>query len=186
MAVTTCEYLITAIEESLCELTGRPRALTAPQLFTRGLPQGFPADTRVRDAGVATNRKTCFVGLGPRSDDGNQEIGADHRYAITIWISRDYWIGFEGSTYLPSGSTLSEVKRAFKDEADDFMRIRKALCWPGALATTIAGQATGLESLALDGTSARSTPRIESVPDGGKRLLNCIDTFTAHLLFDAS
>lgn len=186
MAVTTTQHLLTAIEEALTTLTGRTRALTSPQLFTLGLPVGFPADTRCRDAGVALNRKTCFVGLGVRRDDGNQEVGADHRYAIEIWISRDYWLGFEGSTYQPAGSTLAEVKRAFIAEADDFFRIRAALCWPGALATTAAGQATGLESLALDGSTARSDPRIESVPDGGKRLLNCKDTFVAHLLFDPS
>jgi len=186
MAVTTTQYLITAIEEALTTVTGLPRGLTSTEIFTLGMPQGFPADIRVRDAGVATNRKTCFVGLGERQRFPSQELHNDHLWSISIWISRDYWIGYEGSLYQPSGSALAEVKRAFQTEADDCMRIAAALCYPGALTQTASAQSTGLAGYALDGQSVRSRPRIESVPEGGKRLLSCLDTYTARIEFDPS
>ncbi len=183
-SATTVRYLLTAVYEALTTVTSKPRCLATAELFVKGYPVGFDVGVRARGAFNSPQRKACFVGLGERVAGDNLELGDDHIYAYSLFISRDYWIGYEGTAQQPTSGTLNEVETAFITEADDFMRVRAALCYPGALEVTAALQATGLAGYALAGPTARSRPRIESAPEGNQRLLNAVDTFTAHFLFD--
>lgn len=177
MAQTTIEHLLTAIEEGLTTITGKPRALTSTQLFGQGLPRGVDPGLRSTRCLEAANRKTAFVDvpemLAPEAVA--DELGSEHLYVLSLTISRDYHLDYEYSH--------TTVKALMKTVADDFMLVRKALCHPSSLDATSAAVATGIAHGGLRSSGATSTVRYEAVGEGRHRLVNALDRFTCAFLF---
>ena len=177
MTAQTTSYLRGAIVECLTTSTGKPRALAAGHLFGQGLPPGVDRTLRSIRAKDATNRKSAFAIIGDIEVPGSvaDELGSDHIYECQIVISRDYFLGWEFSTS-DVGATMDAV-------ADDFMRVRKALCHPAALDTTVGGTATGIAHGGLRAAGAKAAPRVEQIGDGRDRLVNVIDRFSCVFQF---
>lgn len=176
--VSTVAHLRTAILEALTtdRTATHPRALPADKLFQVGLPPGLPAQMRsVR----ALPRPGAFVVVARQSTAPGvaDELSDEHQYVLGIVISRDYHIGFHSSE--------ADIQAAFTRVADDFKRIRAALCYPGALDRTADGDVTGIADTGLIATGAESQIRFEEIAAPARgRLLNARDSFTCRLLFD--
>lgn len=178
MAVATVEHLRTAILEALTtdRTATHPRALPAAKLFQVGLPPGLPPQMR---SPRALPRPGAFVAIARIVPEPGvaDELGSDHTYRVGIVISRDYHVDFH--------SSFDDIQAAFTRVADDFMRLRAALCFPGALDATAAGADTGIADTGLEATGAETQIRWEAMAAAGQgRLLNARDTFTCRFLFD--
>ena len=179
---TSITNALTAILEALTTdrtAASRPRALTSAELFREGYPRGIDPTVRSREAAV---KKTAFVGLAEFAPEpGTTELGSDHLWRVQIGISRDYHVPYEYS--------VSDVREAMAEVADDTMRIAAALCYPKALEKTASGSDTALAgSGALQRAGLRTRTTIDRVGDGARapRLLNATDVFSALFMFDPS
>lgn len=172
--VTTVAHLRTRIYEVLVDGAGVDRTLAAADRFLRGGPPAkVRAPARMRDA---QQKKRVFVMIGDAAtnDAHSSEMSNTHGYLLSVTISRDYWLGYEGSD--------TEVDAALDAVTDDFFRLRAALCFPGNLTQTTAAAATGAATNALSSLGATSRITFESTADG--RLINVRDTFRCHLDFN--
>lgn len=171
-AQTTTRYAIEAVYEALTEdLTAdvtKPRALASADLFRRGFPRSLGVKVREREARVG---KTVFVALGDLAPEpGVTELVSEHLWVVTFSITRDYYLGLETS--------LSDVETTFREVADDTMKITDALCYPGALTTTVEGTETGLAglgSLSREGSLTR-------VEEGPGRLVSATTNFIGEFM----
>lgn len=170
MGVTSTQALITALYEALTTSTGKTRALAAEHLFARAKPPGTTAKARFA---AALEQKRVFVSVSAPEvfDDSHTEMADEHHYLATVAISRDYAIGSE--------QHKGEIEASMVLIADDFMRLRSALCWPGALDTTAVGDDTGLASKSLEASGAKDSVSIA----GSARLVTAVARFRAHILF---
>lgn len=173
MAASTTAHLRTAILEALTTVTGKPRALASQYLFQAGYPPGV--DPTLRST-RALEKPGAFVAIGRVEPQAGvtTEIGSDRLYLLQIAISRDYHIGYEFS--------LADVQTWMSRVADDFMRVRDALCYPGNLTQTAGAIQTGIADNGLDASHAFTTVRFERIGEGRDRLLNAIDVFHCHFL----
>jgi hypothetical protein len=178
MAVTTIAHLRTAIIEALTtDLTAdatKPRAIAAANLFNVGMPPGMDATLRsVR----AREKPGAFVVIAKMTPDAGvaDELGSDHLYHCQIVISRDYYLGYE---HRPA-----DISDAFTQCIDDLLRLRAALCWPGALDETAAANATGIAGAALRPVGDQSVLTVDRIGNTRDRLLNARDAFTCPLLY---
>lgn len=173
--IATSLHLLTAVTEALTtdrvDVT-RPRALPTARVFLPGFPPGY--DRTIRSA-RAKGRPGAFVMMVRQTPDLGlaEELGNQHLYRCVLLVSRDYHVAFERDPAV----LLSTMARV----ADDSMAVRAALCWPGALATTTAGDATGLEGRGLTPLDELGAISIEQVGDGRDRLVNARDSFVAIL-----
>jgi len=178
MAVTTFLPLIQAVEESLTTDTGAgfPRRLASADLFQLGFPPTMDDHLHARDARV---QKRCFVSIADQQiDDLFLEMGNEHRHNVTLTVTRWYWLKWEG--------IHSDVRAAMVGVADDFAKIRKALCWPGALATVPSTAATvGLAGNALSAKGARDQTTVRSL-DPRTRLVTSVAQFRGSVFVDVS
>ncbi|MGE0400840.1 MAG: hypothetical protein AB7T06_29285 [Kofleriaceae bacterium] len=166
---TTVEHLHTAIYEMLTTATGRMRALEADEIFNQGFPPGFPPDLRSVASRDGGKRGSAFVAIGqvqPMAGSAD-EVGSIHLYQINVTISRDYYLG--------EGWDASDVRASMVRVADDYMRVREALCWPENLRETVGSVATGLDELVA--ANSQSRVRVEMIGSGRDRLLNAQDVF---------
>lgn len=172
-AASTTAHLLTAITEALTtDRTdpSRPRALTSTQLFVKGYPPGYDRGVRSVRARVRPGAFALIVRQQPLPGVAD-EIASEHLYRVTIVVSRDYHLGYE----LDPSTVHATMARV----ADDSMRVRSALCWPGALEETADGDPTGMAGSALEPLDALGVVSIETVGDGRDRLVNARDTYTA-------
>lgn len=180
MAASTTAHMRTAIIEALTtDRTGEAglvgdRAIPSAYLFRRGLPPGLDATVR---AARVTDKPGAFVVVArvTPEDGPGTELGSDHIYRAQIVISRDYYLGHE--------QVADDIDDAFTRVTDDLMRIRWALCCPGALDATAAGSATGIGPEALRPLGDQSVLQVEQVGNGRSRLLNARDTFWCPFLY---
>lgn len=175
MSQATTEYLFDAIDAVLQVASGEPRALTASQVFGAGLPPAVDRELRSIRCREATNKKTAFVAIEDivASQTIADELGSDHLYELTLTISRDYHLGYELSG--------DEVRATMIRVADDFMRIRKTICFPSAFDSLL--NDPGIAEGGIRGSGARSVIRVEQIGDGKDRLVNAIDRFETAFLF---
>lgn len=166
--VPTFMPLVRAVEEALTTDTGAsyPRRLGADDLFALGFPPTMADHLHARDARV---QKRCFVSISDQTvDDLFLEMGDEHRLDVVVSVTRWYWLRWEG--------IHSDVRTAMVSVADDFAKIRKALCWPGALATDATGDGTGLAGNALSAKGARDLTTVRSI-DTKTRLVTAVARF---------
>jgi len=178
MAVTSFAPLVLAVEEALTtDLTAdatKPRALAAARLFKLGFPPTIGDHNHARDARV---QKRCFVSIGDQHVDASfLEMGSQHRYDVIVSITRWYWLKWEG--------IHADVRTAMVSVADDFTLIRKALCWPGALATVPSSSAAvGLAGDALSAERARDQTSTRNI-DPRTRLVTSVAQFRGSVFID--
>lgn len=172
-AQTSVANLRTAILEALTTSTGKPRALPSQYLFQVGLPPGVDATLR---STRALDKPGAFVSIGRAEAMAGVsiELGSDLLYSMNVAISRDYFLGWEFS--------IADIQTAMTRVIDDFMRVRAALCYPGALDQTAAAGATGIADNGLDATGAQTSVRFDRIGEGRDRLLNAIDVFRCYFL----
>ena len=137
----------TAIYEALTSDTGRTRALATEHLFKRLAERR--ADGGAEGEAIKLG-KAVLVVLRDFGAVPQPEIAPSDRirYAGVCDIVRLYHAGNDHMS--------SETERARLLAADDLHRVRAALCWPGALATTLAGAVTGIDGGALTAIGHRS------------------------------
>lgn len=136
-----------AIYEALTSDTGRTRALATEYLFKRRASKRDDAGT---ESDAIRLGRSVLVVLRDFGAVPQPEIAPSDRirYAGICEITRLYHAG--------NDLMSSEVERARLIAADDLHRVRAALCWPGALATTLAGEVTGIDGGALTAVGHRS------------------------------
>jgi hypothetical protein len=173
--VATSAHLLTAVTEALTTDrvdSSRPRALPSSRLFAAGFPPGFDRTIRSARAKVKPGVFVMAVRLSPNLGLA-EELGDQHLYRCTLIVSRDYHVSFERDP----AAHLAVMARVL----DDAMAVRAALCSPGALASTAAGDATGVEGRGLTPLDELNAISIEQVGDGRDRLVNARDSFVAIL-----
>lgn len=177
MAVSSVASLRTAIHEALTtdRTATHTRAIPSAYLFQRGLPPGLDATLRSTRAKGTPGAFVVIARMTPEPGVGD-ELGSDHLYRLSIVISRDYWLGYEQRT--------ADIDTVMSRVADDLMRVRAALCFPGALDTTAAGADTGIADNALSPVGDQSVLTVDRIGNGRDRLLNARDAFQCWFLFD--
>lgn len=145
----------TAIVEALTTVIAparNPLAISSANLFAS---EGGEASA----ASLAASSPRVVVTVRDLSalDEAEPIIGSVALYQGFVDVARYYLAGKD--------LFAKETIRAKVRGTDDTHRVRQALCWPGALATTAAGVETGICGGSLDATTQRTTgPR--AVPGG--------------------
>lgn len=175
-AVTTVAHLRTAIHEALTtdRSATHTRAISSTYLFQRGLPPGLDATIRSTRAKGTPGAFVVIARMTPEPGVAD-ELGSDHLYRLQIVISRDYFLGYEQSS--------TDIDAVMSRVADDLMRMRAALCFPGALDATAASDDTGIADNALSPIGDQSVLSVDRIGTGRDRLLNARDAFQCRLLF---
>lgn len=137
---TSTRPALDAIYESLTMVTGRPRELPEALLFKRRSALRNEAAT---EAEAIKWGRACFVYIKDLSAAPQPEIapGDRLRYSGICEITRIYRAG--------NDLFSAEAERAYAAAIDDTHHVRAALCWPGALTSTMAGEETGIDGDAL-------------------------------------
>lgn len=167
---TSTRPALEAIYESLTQVTGRTRALASDRLFKRA-----PAAQRGEAGNEAEAIKwgrVCFVYIRDLSAAPQPEVapGDRLRYSGICEITRRYRAG--------NDLFSAEAERAYVTAVDDSHLVRAALCWPGALTTTIAGEETGIDGGALTSIGHRVIGPTRAEQRG---FIACVDQFPISL-----
>lgn len=136
-----------AVEQALSagHPAGGTRVLAVADWFVLGLPVDGNADAA--SSVMAREHKRAWVeitNIAARAD--TQEIGATTGYDLRIEVRCTYYAGH--------GDNRTEVRDCHLTAAEDFHKVRQALCWPGNLTADASGNATGLAGGALVGLDA--------------------------------
>lgn len=162
---TSFDAAYEAIYEALTTSTGKTRAIGSTQLFKRLASKNADAGA---EADAIKHGKACLVVFRDWSDVPQPEIapGDRIRFAGICEITRFYHAG--------SALMYEERERARKLAADDLLRVRAALCWPGALTTNAALEVTGIDGGALTASGHRSVGPTEPT---GRAFLTWTDLY---------
>jgi hypothetical protein len=144
---TSFDAAYEAVYEALTTSTGKTRAIDSAQLFKRLASKNAEAGT---EAESIKHGKACLVVFRDWSDVPQPEMapGDRIRFAGVCEITRIYHAG--------NSLMYEERERARKLASDDVLRVRAALCWPGALSTNAALEVTGIDGGALTASGHRS------------------------------
>lgn len=167
---TSTRPALEAIYESLTLVTGRTRALADDRLFRRA-----PAAQRGEAGNEAEAIKlgrVCFVYFRDLSAAPQPEVapGDRLRYSGICEIVRRYRAG--------NDLFSAESERAYVTATDDSHLVRAALCWPGALTLTLAGEETGIDGGALTSIGHRVIGPTRAEQRG---FVACVDQFPISL-----
>lgn len=150
MTANSFAPLLACLNEVLTTSTGKPQAITPTHLFrtVRGIDKEI--------AGAIREHKRAFVDVGNlRVIQPSHFPGSVARYEVRVRITRAYWCG--------EARFPAEWEKALIEALDDSVRIRSAMCWPGAHRLNAASQETGLDGGALSAVdqTAEGPTRIE-------------------------
>lgn len=160
-----------AVLHALTTATGQPRALTT--LFKAG-PATMPQN--VADVKGAPR---CHVLMRDPVLDGEMENGSSETVHYVCQITCWY---YSGSDVLPAKAS-SENDTALARIETDFVAVRAALCYPGALAADPSGNDTGLAGHALrsDGWRAQGPDPMPTQGTETARVLRVVHFFRASI-----
>ncbi len=162
---TSFDAAYEAIYEALTTSTGKTRAIGSTHLFRRVASKNAEAGTEGEAIRLG---KAVLVTLRDLGDVPQPEIapGDRIRFAGTCEIVRIYHAG--------NALMYEERELARKLAADDLLRVRAALCWPGALSTNAALEVTGIDGGALTASGHRSVGPTEPT---GRAFLTWTDLY---------
>lgn len=166
---TSTRPALEAIYESLTQSTGRTRALSSDRLFKR---RSALRNEAASEAEAIKWGRACFVYIKDLSAAPQPEVapGDRLRYSGICEITRIYRAG--------NDLFSAEAERAYVTAVDDSHLVRAALCWPGALTTTIAGEETGIDGGALTSIGHRVIGPTRAEQRG---FIACVDQFPISL-----
>lgn len=152
---------LNATLQALTDGIGNSRTLATGDRFEDGL---YPGEDDGGSSMEARQQKRAWAAYRSiKGRDDGQEIGS-----VTLW---DVQIEITCSYYTGHPSYPQELRESMLQAANDFARIRGALCWPGNLEFDLDNNYTGLAGNALRGGS---NAQWESVLfDPSARVLKC-------------